>query len=161
MLKVQIKGLVINLSYRYPNELEKHSIFKDIFCSQLYFCHYKSFFLVLLYFRANFGRSLDNWKLIRLSHMFIFQREELLSVHSCIPFVGNDHAFSLLCVPSNFVILSLQKRIIINNRNFHVLVQFMYQYNFEIEVYCNLKTAHSWLITKDICKFLYCWVERR
>ena len=31
MLKVQIKGLVINLSYRYPNELEKHSIFKDIF----------------------------------------------------------------------------------------------------------------------------------
>ena len=24
-------GLVINLSYRYPNKLEKHSIFKDIF----------------------------------------------------------------------------------------------------------------------------------
>ena len=77
--------------------------------------------------------------------MFIFQRkrEELRSVRSCIPFVGNDHAFSLLCVPSNFVILFLQKRIIINNRNFHVLVQFMYQYNFEIEVYCNLKTSHS------------------
>ena len=31
MLKVQIKGLVINLTYRYPNKLEKHSIFKDIF----------------------------------------------------------------------------------------------------------------------------------
>ena len=31
MLKVQIKGLVINLSYRYTNKLEKHSIFKDLF----------------------------------------------------------------------------------------------------------------------------------
>ena len=31
MLKVQIKGLVINLSYRCTNKLEKHSIFKDLF----------------------------------------------------------------------------------------------------------------------------------
>ena len=98
------------------------------------------------------------------------KREELLSVYSCIPFVGSDHAFSLLCVCSNFVIFPLQKKTIVSNRQFHVLVLFVYQYNFEIELYRDLwkvfniscmrtQNAYPLLVTNDICKFLYTWIS--